>query len=245
VASTIRLCIPVILCLVLAAPSELSSASTSITLDARCPASQANSGALLSTGLGSNGDSTIVVDHGKGAILGGRLLDSGGQGVPNAFVCIYSNVVNSQATEFAGVVSTDAAGDYRFPVPSGPSRNLTAAYRSSQGPLTAWALLQVHAIPTLRLAKTTIHNKQYSRFSGEIPGPDNDGVVVVLQVKIGKGWRVFRRYTTRNGGEFKMRYRFTRNFTPSLYLMRAQIAGAPGYPFLPGNSRPVELSVYP
>jgi hypothetical protein len=244
-ASTIRLCLPVILCLALAAPSSLSSASTSITLDERCPDSQANGGTTLSAGLGVNRDSTIVVDHGRGAILSGQLLDSGGRGVANAFVCIYSGAVNSQASEFAGVVSTDAAGHYKFPVPSGPSRNLTAAYRSSQGSLTAWALLQVRAIPTLRLAKTTIRNKQYARFSGEIPGPNNDGVVVVLQVQIGKGWRVFRRYTTRNGGEFKMGYRFTRTFTPSLYLMRAQIAGAPGYPFLPGNSRPVELSVYP
>ena len=241
----IRLCAPVIFCLALALPCGSSSASTSITLDDRCPDSQVDGGTVLSAGLGANGDSTIVVNQGKGAILSGQLLDSGGQGVPNALVCIYSSLATSETTEFAGVVSTDASGRYRFPVPSGPSRDLTAAYRSAQGPLTAWALLQVRAIPTLRLAKTTIRNKQYARFSGEIPGPGNDGVVVVLQVQLGKGWRVFRRYTTRNGGKFRMRYRFTRNFTPTLYLMRAQIAGAPGYPFLPGNSRPVELSVYP
>lgn len=241
----IRLCLPLALGLALTLPSGLSSASTSITLDERCPASAASGGATLSAGLGANVESTIVVDYGKGAILGGQLLDSSGQGVPGAFVCIYSSVVTSGASELAGVVSTDASGGYRFPVPSGPSRNLTAAYRSNQGSLTAWALLQVRAIPTLNLAKTTILNKQYARFSGEIPGPSNDGVVVVLQVQIGKGWRVFRRYTTRNGGKFKMRYRFTRTFTPTLYSMRAQIAGAPGYPFLSGNSRPVELSVYP
>jgi hypothetical protein len=245
VASMIRLCIPVILCLVLATPSALSTASSSIALDDRCPDSQADAGAVLTAGFGANGDSMIVIDHGNGAILTGRLLDSVGQGVANAFVCIYSSAVNSQTPEFAGVVSTDAAGRYKFPAASGPSRHLTVAYRSSQGPLTAWALLQVRAIPTLRLAETTIHNKHYARFSGKIPGPDNDGVVVVLQVQLGKGWRVFRRYATRNGGEFKMHYRFTRNFTPTLYLMRAQIAGAPGYPFLPGNSRPVELTVYP
>jgi hypothetical protein len=240
-----RLCIPVVLCLALASPSSLSSASTSVAPDERCPGSAASDGAVLSAGFGANDESATVIDHGDEAMLAGQLLDGSGRGVPNAFVCIYSNVVTSQVTEFAGIVSTDAAGRYRFPVPSGPSRNLTAVYRSSQGPLSAWALLQARAIPTLRLAKTTIHNKHYARFSGEIPGPYNDGVVVVLQVKIGKGWRVFRRYTTRDGGKFKMRYRFNRNFTPTLYLMRAQIAGAPGYPFLPGNSRPVELTVYP
>lgn len=244
-ASTIRFCILLVLCLALALPSGLSSASTSIAVDDRCPASQAGGGAVLSAGLGANVDSTIIVDYGRGAILGGQLLDSSGQGVPGAFVCIYSNVVTGGGSEIAGVVSTDANGRYRFPIPSGPSRNLTAAYRSDQGSLTAWALLQVRAIPTLNLAKTTIRNKQYARFSGDIPGPSNDGVVVVLQVQIGKGWRVFRRYTTRNGGKFKMQYRFTRTFTPTLYLMRAQISGAPGYPFLPGSSRPLELSVYP
>ncbi len=43
-----------------------------------------------------------------------------------------------------------------------------------------------------------------------IPGPHNDQVVVVLQVRSGRGWRAFRRYRTREGGRFSVGYRFTR-----------------------------------
>jgi len=178
-------------------------------------------------------------------MLGGALFSQSRFGVPGAFICIYSGASTDEASELIGVATTDPNGHYEFPLPAGPSRNLTAVYRSDQGQLAAWALLQVRAIPTLRLAKSAIRNKHFAYFSGTIPGPDNDGVVVVLQVKSGKGWRVFRRYSTRNGGTYSLKYRFTRTFQPSTYLIRAQIAGSRGYPFLPGSSEPKELRVYP
>ena len=229
----------------LAVPLTAPAVSVSPALNGACPTSEAGSGAILSAGLGPNLASTAIVDYGEGEVLGGILFSQSRFGVPGAFICIYSGASTDEASELIGVATTDANGHYEFPLLAGSSRNLTAVYRSDQGQLTAWALLQVRAIPTLRLAKSTVRNKHFAYFSGTIPGPDNDGVVVVLQVKSGKGWRVFRRYSTRNGGEYSLKYRFTQTFQPTTYPIRAQIGGAPGYPFLPGSSEPKELRVYP
>jgi hypothetical protein len=71
-------------------------------------------------------------------------------------------------------------------------------------------------------------------------------VVVVVQVKSGKDWRAFRRYRTRAGGRFDVRYRFSRTTTtPTTYVMRAQVRSQAGYPYEQGNSRPVILKVLP
>jgi hypothetical protein len=234
-----------VLILGLAAPLGAPAVSVSPPLGDACPRSEAGSGASLSAGLGPDLASTVTVDYGVGEMFGGRLLSESRLEVPNAFICIYSGASTDEASELLGVAVTGPDGRYQLPLPAGPSRNLTATYRSDRGQLAAWALLQVRAIPTLRLANRTVRNRHFAYFSGTIPGPDNDGVVVVLQVKSGKGWRVFRRYSTRNGGKYSLKYRFTQTFQPTTYPIRAQIGGAPGYPFLPGSSAPMKLQVYP
>lgn len=234
-----------LLILGLAVPLTTQAVSVSPPLGGACPKSEARGGAILSAGLGPDLVSTVVVDYSEGEVLGGTLFSESRFGIPGAFICIYSGASNDEASELVGVAMTGPDGRYEFALPAGPSRNLTAVYRSDQGQLAAWALLQVRAAPTLHLAKSTVKNKHFAYFSGTIPGPHNDGVAVVLQVKSGKGWRVFRRYSTRNGGTYSLKYRFTQTYQPTTYLIRAQIAGARGYPFLPGSSEPKELRVYP
>jgi len=198
----------------------------------------------LTAGLGSNQAETTVVDLWEGTMLSGS-LSGGGNGIAGALICIYSNVTTEEEGEMLGIAVTDQNGRYEFAVPPGPSRTLTAVYKSDQGQIDAWALLQSRTAPTLRLQSSVIHNKHFAYFSGEIPGPDSDGVIVVLQVKRGNGWLVFRRYSTRDGGKFSMRYRFTRTFAPTTYVVRAQVLGAPGYPYLGGNSQERALRVLP
>lgn len=90
-----------------------------------------------------------------------------------------------------------------------------------------------------------VKNKGFAVFTGAIPGPENKKVVVLLQVKSGKGWRLFRRYTTRQDGHFVMRYLFTQTYTPTTYIMRAQVKPQRGYPFEGGNSRAIPVPVVP
>jgi len=218
--------------------------SISVPLANGCPRSDVQAGSRLSAGLGSNQAETIVVDYGEGTTLSGWLSE-GDRGVGGACFCFNNTATTETEGALLGIAITDQDGRYEIAVPPGPPRTLTAVYKNDQGQIDAWALLQGRTAPMLRLQSSVVHNKHFAYFNGEIPGPDNDGVLVFLQVKDGKGWRVFRRYVTREGGKFSMRYHFTRTFTPTTFIVRAQVLGAPGYPYLGGNSQERALHVLP
>lgn len=46
-------------------------------------------------------------------------------------------------------------------------------------------------------------------------------------------------------GHFVVRYRFTQTYSPTTYIMRAQVRGQSGYPYEEGNSRSIPVSVVP
>jgi hypothetical protein len=118
-------------------------------------------------------------------------------------------------------------------------------YRPSQRQISARAIAKTRVRPTFKLLNKVVHNGHLGRFVGEVPGPDNKDVVVVLQVKSGKGWRVFRRYHTRNDGRYVMHYRFTHTTTPTVYIMRAQVPAQGGYDYESGYSQAKRLRVIP
>jgi hypothetical protein len=209
-----------------------------------CPRSEIGGGLTLTAGLGKDAESSIVVQQKESATLRGKLTGASGR-IANAPLCVFSKVVTDQARQFAGIAMTGSDGGYQFAIGSGPSRDLTVAYRPDQRELTANATLKTRVHPTFRLRGKAVKNTGVAVFRGAIPGPDNEKVLVVLQVKSGKGWRVFRRYRTRTGGRFVMRYRFTQTFSPTTYIMRAQVRAQSGYPFEEGNSRSIPVPVEP
>ncbi len=111
--------------------------------------------------------------------------------------------------------------------------------------LVAQAEVKTRVKPTLRARKSVIHNGQVAHLEGQIPGPRNDDVVIVLQVRQGKGWLAFRRYRTRGGGRFRAAYPFHRTTKTTTYEFRAQLRESGGYPYLQGDSDPIALKVLP
>lgn len=99
--------------------------------------------------------------------------------------------------------------------------------------------------PSLRARKAVIRNGQVAHLEGQIPGPRNDDVVIVIQVRQGKGWLAFRRYRTRDGGHYEAAYPFHRTTRPTTYEFRAQVRESGGYPYLEGDSDPIALRVLP
>jgi hypothetical protein len=213
-------------------------------LSYECVRSEVGGGQALSAGLGNNSEPTVIVPQEQGSMLTGSLKGPGGQ-VAGAPICVFSSVVTDGERDFLGVAMTDRQGDYKFVVGSGPSRDVTAIYRPDQREISAHATIQTRVRPTFEVRNRTVHNLSYAVFQGQIPGPHNDKVLVVLQVRSGKGWRVFRRYRTRDRGHFLMRYMFTQTGTPTTYVMRAQVRETTGYPYLQGNSRALPLRVLP
>lgn len=209
-----------------------------------CVRSEVDGGSALSAGLGAHSEGAVVVREGEGSTLTGTLQGQGGQ-LSGAPICVFSNVTTDQDRQFLGIALTGQNGNYQFAIGAGPSRNIIAAYRPDQRELTARALLQTRVHPSFKPRRKVVHNKSFAVFTGSIPGPHNDDVVIVLQVKSGQGWRVFRRYRTRGDGHYLLRYRFTQTNTPTTYVMRAQVRETTGYPYLQGNSRSLPLRVMP
>ncbi len=220
-------------------------APVSVPLSYGCVRSDAAAGAALSAAVSPGGGPSVVVGQGSGAELSGRLTGAGGRGVPHASLCVFSKVVTDPSAEFLGVALTGADGGYRFAVPAGPSRELSVAYRPGHREITASAQVATVVKPSFGVLRKVVHNKGVAHFEGWIPGPDNDNVVVVAQVKRGNGWLAFHRYRTRQDGHFTIEYQFNRTFGPTLYLMRAQVREQSGYPYLQGTSDPLRLVVLP
>ncbi len=220
-------------------------APTTAPLAYECMRSDVSGGTALTSGLGEHGVVEETVKQGAGATLRGKLAGAGG-GVGEASLCVFSRVLTDQPREFLGVAVSGPDGNYQFAIPAGPSRDLSVLYRSGSREVSSHATTQTIVRPSFAARKKVIHNKHWARFYGEIPGPDNDRVVVVLQAKVGKGkWLAFRRYRTRDGGRFSLRYRFHRTTRPTTYVMRAQVRAQGGYPYLQGNSRLLSLRVLP
>jgi hypothetical protein len=219
-------------------------APVSAPLSYQCQRSEVGGGTTLTAGLGKRAAGSLLVQQSESATLNGKLTSAGGQ-VANAPLCIFSRVVTDQARQFLGVAMTGPDGDYQFAIGSGPSREVTAAYRPDQRELTATAELKSRVHPIFKLRNKIVKNKGYAVFVGSIPGPENREVNIVLQAKSGKGWRVFRRYSTRRNGHYVMRYLFTQTDTATTYIMRAQVRAQSGYPFEPGNSRAIPVPVVP
>jgi hypothetical protein len=208
----------------------------------RCVRSEASGASAVTAGLGESAKAAQVVKQGTGSVLRGRVSGPGG-GVAGASVCVFARVVTDLGRELLGFAVSGPDGGYRFALGAGPSREVEARYRSGHREASARAELDTRVRPTLKARSVVVADKHYARFFGRLPGPDNDRVVVVLQVKQGKGWRVFRRYRTRSDGRYRLLYRFGRTASPATYLMRAQVRRQAGYPYLPGNSRRLRLHV--
>ncbi len=207
-----------------------------------CVRSEVPGGLTLTAAFG--GASSETVQQGGGGVLSGALHGAGG-GVANAPLCVFSRVLSGSEREFEGIALSGSGGDYRFPVAPGPSRQLSVIYRPDQRELSATATLQTVVHPTLRARPTLVRNKHFVYFEGQVPGPDNDHVVVVLQAMVGRHWRTFRRYSTRDDGRFVLGYRFSSTFYPTTYRFRAQVRETVGYPYLEGNSHQLALRVLP
>lgn len=193
---------------------------------------------------GFAGRSELTLQQGQGTTLAGSLRSQSGP-IPTAPICIYSRVETDRGRDFLGLAISDQSGNYRFPVPAGPSRELIALHRPDQRQLQASATIGTVVRPTLRARSMVVRNGEYGHFEGEIPGPHNDNVTIVLQVRSGKGWLAFRRYRTRNDGHYDLSYKFRRTKRPTDYEMRAQVREAVGYPYLQGDSDPLILRVVP
>jgi hypothetical protein len=221
-------------------------APVSAPLSYECVRSEAKGAVSVSATFGAAQRNQVLVPYGGGATLDGTLRDSGGAGLGGAPVCVWSRIVTSQKRRFLGVAVTDSEGDYSYPVAGGASREIVVENRPGQRTVRSRATLVTRAHPSLELVSgTPVHNRHTAVFRGKLPGPDSGEVAIVLQVKDGKAWTVFRQVETGVDGSYRVTYPFTQSFTPRTYSMRTVMPPQKGVPYHSGGSELIHVPVRP
>jgi hypothetical protein len=143
--------------------------------------------------------------------------------------------------------TTNAAGQWAFAVPRGPSRSLSVTWRS-------------HALDTAYAARLEYRERVFADialsaprrvrvglsfdFRGRLVGgyiPPERGTIE-MEIFFSGRWRTIETLRTKPRGRFAYGYTFSTGAGGS-YLFRAVIRYTRAYPFLPSTSRPVRVRV--
>lgn len=203
----------------------------------------------LSAYAGTGRRTTIRTRYGRSTRITGRLLDLRDQPISGAVLQVQAGVrIPGSAFEDVGTVRTDRDGRYTYTLAAGPSRLVRFGYRSHDGDSqfadTTDVVVMVRAGVTLKPRPTKLRNKQATTFRGSVGRPlPERGVLVDLQVRVGKKWRTFGVTRTRRDGRYSFRYRFRNTFRTTTFKFRARARRDSRYPYLDGYSRIVQVKV--
>lgn len=228
-----------------APPNVSCSAERTVRVDNSCSASKVPGGSDLSAVFPRTRKDSVAVKAGQGALLTGQLTDRSGNPIAEATLCMREGVAG-QALEGVGTLRTNSEGHYRYGVSPGPNRRLEVGYRYNRRQLERQASFFSKLRPKLKLSpKGKTKNGKRVRLYGSIPGPSNDGRVVILQARYPNSsrWNTFAKARTDSNGEYFARYRFTATFATTKYRMRALVPAQKGYPYRGGASRAKRITV--
>jgi hypothetical protein len=178
--------------------------------------------------------------------LRGRLLGAQGQPIAGAALDVWQQIAGSQTSRVVGQATTRPDGSFAAYVPPGPSRTIEVAYRAFSGDVpyaaegkvseSVGAGVQLDVTPGATSSTGTIV------LSGRVSGPiPPRGVVVELLVHYLGLWEPLRTPRTDARGRFRVAYQF--QGAVGRFPFRARVfAGQAGFPFVEGNSRPIDVS---
>jgi len=143
--------------------------------------------------------------------------------------------------------TTNAAGEWTFVVPRGPSRVLLVAWRSHALDAGYAAQLEYHervfADIGLKAPRRVRVGVPFD-FRGELAGgyipPERS--TIQIEIFFSGRWRTIETLRTNSRGRFAYGYTFSTG-AGSSYLFRAVIQYSRAYPFLAARSRPVRVRV--
>jgi hypothetical protein len=218
-----------------------------VQVDNSCPASGGGTPAShLDAGVDDGKDlvETAAVRSTDDVVVRGQLRDSRGTPVSGAMVCVFETVrLDDASRELAATAITQGNGRFATQLDRGPSRDLQMVYRYGNQVLDDQATVRASVVPTLGVARKSLHNGESEFFSGVLPGPRSDGRSVALQARVGRKWRTFKQLTTDSRGRFRGKYKFVSTFGAVRYRFRALVKRQGGYPYEPGFSRGARVLV--
>jgi hypothetical protein len=183
---------------------------------------------------------------GREVRIGGRLENRDGQPLSGAEVQVLSRSTTS-FEQPAGVVRTDAQGNYSYTTHATATRTLRFIYHGSPIalPTDSEVSLFVPAESTIRARPRRLRNGGTVRFAGRLRSlpPPPAGKLIELQVVLSGEWQTFRTTVTNAAGAWRVPYRFQRTCGVTRYRFRPRVPAEAGYPFETGVSRPVGVVV--
>jgi len=212
-----------------------------VHVDDSCAASRVPGGTDLSARFVKNGGGKVTVRSRQSATVTGQLSDRTGEPVQGAMLCVSeSTLVPGEEMADVGAIKTNTEGRYRYTVAPGPNREIEIGYRYNRHQLQRDVRYFARVAPSLKLSRDRVENGRRIRLFGSLPGPSNEGRIVVLQARYpGKKqrWKTFQNARTDEFGRYSATYRFLATFVTTEYRMRAVVPAQNGYPFLVGHSR--------
>jgi hypothetical protein len=193
-------------------------------------------GARLSVAVLNANQRSVRVRFGKRVALSGRLVTQSGAPVAGATIDVLAQTrVRGSALRRIVTVRTDAAGAFRYVVPSGPSRLIRFGYHARVGDSayseTADIDVRVRGKVSLRVSRNRLRNGQTIRYSGRVFGVTARRPLVQIQVRSRSRWINVCVIRSRARGRFSCKYRFQRTRTPTRYVFRALVRKQDGLPY--------------
>jgi len=188
-----------------------------------------------------------------GALVGGRLLDAGGEPLPGQSVDVVETFARgarpgSRTTH----VTTDARGAFRARLAPGPSRRVSAEFDGTHRLTRASGRrlrLRVRAGVRLRVSTARVRvGGAPVVFSGRILHPEArippTGLPVELEFRLpGMAWSEFRTLQTDSAGRFVYPYSFSDDDSDGVrFHFRAFVPATGNWAFAPATSRPVAVT---
>jgi hypothetical protein len=195
----------------------------------------------------------VTVPFGAGATLSGRLLDADGAGLAGRRLRVVSRPSRGAlARTTRATVETGLHGGFRLVLPPGPSRRIAVAFAGEErlaparrSPLS----LRVRGGVVFHAAPISLRTGQAVRLWGQVrahgaPLPRRGKLVAVQYLETATGrWRPVLVTRSDHAGRFHARYRFRYLSGPARVRLRAVALSEERWPYAPGASRPLTVTV--
>ncbi|MGH9026469.1 MAG: hypothetical protein ACRDWD_10215, partial [Acidimicrobiia bacterium] len=192
----------------------------------------------------------VVTRYGARPRVKGKLTTPDGVPLANAEVCVAArNEAKRASLRQLKSVTTNDKGRFSFRLPRGPSRRVYLVSRTPAGSASASLRIRVKAPVRLRASRRHLRNGERIELSGTLGKPvPRRGVLVELQSHRSTGWQTFgttrsRRKGKGSRGKFRFPYTFTETSGVQRYQFRARVPRQSTYPYAPGGSKPVKVTV--
>jgi hypothetical protein len=188
-----------------------------------------------------------------GALVGGRLLDAGGEPLAGQSVAVVERFARgARVRTRATPLTTDADGAFRLRLAPGPSRRVIAAFAGTHRLTRASGRrlrLRVRAGVRLRVSTARVRvGGAPVVFRGRVFHPEArippTGLPVQLEFRLpGIAWSEFRTLQTDSAGRFAYPYTFSDDDSAGVrFQFRAFVPATGNWAFAPARSRPLAVT---